>query len=137
MSQAEISFCSTSLGNKGAMELKLFFMLLHLYAVNGRVYPQHIKLSICGVPCCGSHHLVGHASSPSIFFVWDHCFHVHHSPAGHSQALSLHHLWKSRSATLHKYTHITSVLHEILAKGIGQYMRTSLITHVMQVQVKD
>ena len=39
LSQAEIVFGSTSKGNKGAMALTLFFMRLHLYAVNGKGVP--------------------------------------------------------------------------------------------------
>eukprot|EP00957_Ditylum_brightwellii_P032475 2461125-Ditylum_brightwellii.AAC.1 len=39
MSQAKISFGSISTGNKGAMGLALFFMCLHLYAVNGKGAP--------------------------------------------------------------------------------------------------
>ena len=37
--QAEIAFGSTSKGDKGAMGLTLFFMRLHLYAVNGSGVP--------------------------------------------------------------------------------------------------
>ena len=39
MSQTELSFGSTSAGDKGALGLTLFFMRLHLYAVNGRGVP--------------------------------------------------------------------------------------------------
>lgn len=39
MSQTELSFGSTSTGDKGALGLTLFFMRLHLYAVNGRGVP--------------------------------------------------------------------------------------------------
>ena len=40
LSQSDIAFGSTSKGDKGAMGLTLFFMRLHLYAVNGSGVPS-------------------------------------------------------------------------------------------------
>ena len=53
LSQSSPEFGSTSEGDKVVLALTLFFVRLHLHAVNGKSVPEKLVLSTCGATWCG------------------------------------------------------------------------------------
>ena len=158
MSQAETNFGSTLAGDKGALGLTLFFMRLHLYAVNGKNVPATHRAvymwcsmlwltSISGACIITKRNIVAlklllscslffEQTSPSLVSILaslpSTSLECYACLFRSSLVLNSFNLLRSRSAVSHKCTSMASGHLEIPAKDTVLRIKTTMMPHLIQ-----